>query len=158
MWQKIKPYVVSIALSLGVGTLAGFLTKDSMSLYGEIIQPPLSPPSILFPIVWTLLYILMGVSAAMIYTDKTAPARQKETALTVYAASLIVNFFWSIFFFNLRAFFLSFVWLLLLFVLILYTIRLYHRINRVAAYLQIPYAAWVAFAGYLNLAIWILNR
>lgn len=158
MWNKIKPFVVSIAISLGVGTLAGFLTRNSMSLYDEIVQPPLAPPSILFPIVWTILYILMGISAALIYTNEEASPKDKEKALTVYAASLIVNFFWSILFFNFRAFFISFLWLLLLLVLVIYTILLYHKINKVAAYLQIPYAVWVGFAGYLNLAIWILNR
>ncbi len=156
MWQKIKPYVISILIPLAVGGLAAFLTRDSMDIYAEIVKPPLAPPAILFPIVWTLLYILMGVSAAMIYTAD-APFPDKERALTVYAISLVLNFTWSIIFFRFRTFLLAFVWLLVLLFSILKTIRLYRPISAPAAYLQIPYALWVAFAGYLNFAIYLLN-
>lgn len=158
MWKKLKPYIVSIALALGVGVLSAFLTRDSMNIYGEIIRPPLSPPSWLFPVVWTLLYILMGISAAMIYTDRTATPVAKECALGTYAASLLANFGWSLIFFNHRAFFLAFLWLLVLLFLIIKMILQFYKIRPLAAYLQIPYAIWVSFAGYLNLAIWILNR
>ena len=100
----------------------------------------------------------MGISAAMVYTESTVPFSQRKTALYTYAASLFVNFFWSIIFFNMRTFLFAFVWLLLLLFLIIKTIMDYWKINRVAAYLQIPYAIWVAFAGYLNFGIWYLNR
>ena len=158
MKQKIKPYIISILIALAVGALSAFLTRNNMDIYSEVVTPPLSPPSILFPIVWTALYILMGISAAMIYTDGTASRSAKENALTTYAASLIFNFAWSIIFFNLRAFLVSFVWLLVLLGLIIKTIADYRKINKTAAYLQIPYALWVTFAGYLNLGIWWLNR
>ena len=144
-------------IALITGTLSAILTKGSMSLYEEIITPPIAPPSILFPIVWTVLYVLMGIGAAMIYTDKTAPAQKKEKALRVYALSLFVNFMWSLIFFNLRAFFFAFLWLVLLFALIVATIVRYSKINKTAAYLQLPYLLWVAFAGYLTLAIYLLN-
>ncbi len=155
--KKIKPYIISILIALGVGGLSAFFTRNSMDLYSEIIRPPLSPPSILFPIVWTVLFILMGISAAMIYTNETAPEYQKKSALYTYAISLIVNFFWSIIFFNMRSFLFAFVWLILLLYLIIKTIIKYKKIEPVAAYLQIPYAIWVTFAGYLTLAIFILN-
>ena len=155
--KKIKPYILSILIALGVGGLSAFLTRNSMDLYSDIIRPPLSPPSILFPIVWTILFILMGISAAMIYTNETAPEYQKKSALYTYAISLIVNFFWSIIFFNMRSFLFAFVWLILLLYLIIKTIIKYKKIEPVAAYLQIPYAIWVTFAGYLTLAIFILN-
>ena len=158
MKQKIKPYIISILIALAVGALSAFLTRNNMDIYSEVVTPPLSPPSILFPRVWTVLYILMGISAAMIYTDSTASRSAKENALTTYAASLIFNFAWSIIFFNLRAFLVSFVWLLVLLGLIIKTIADYRKINKTAAYLQIPYALWVTFAGYLNLGIWWLNR
>lgn len=158
MKKKIKPYVISILISLSVGIISALLTRGNMNIYEEVRTPPLSPPSFLFPVVWTALYILMGISAAMIYTDKTAPKRQKYSALYTYAASLFVNFFWSIIFFNMRAFLFAFIWLLLLLYLIISTILQYRRINPVAAYLQIPYALWVTFAGYLNFGIWFLNR
>ena len=157
MTKKIKPYMISIAIALAVGGLSAFITRNNISIYGDIITPPLSPPSILFPIVWTVLFILMGISAAMIYTDSSATKPQKKSSLYTYALSLAVNFFWSIIFFNLRAFLFAFIWILLLLFLIIRTIMKYYKINPVAAYLQIPYVLWVTFAGYLNLAIWILN-
>ena len=158
--KKAKPYIVSILISVGVGLLSAFFTRNSMDIYSEIVTPPLSPPSVLFPIVWTVLFVLMGVSCALVYTDKTpaVPYANTEKALVIYAISLVVNFLWSIIFFNLRFFGFSFVWLLLLWFLIFLTIREYLKINKTAAYLQIPYLVWVTFAGYLNLGIWILNR
>lgn len=157
MWQKIKPYVISILISVGVGALSALLTMGSMNIYSELRTPPLSPPSVLFPIVWSVLFVLMGVSAAIIYSYREKMPENVKSALTTYGASLIVNFFWSIIFFNLRLFLASFVWLLLLLFLIIKTILQYRKINKAAAYLQIPYALWVAFAGYLNFGIWVLN-
>ena len=156
MFKKIKPYLISVLISSAVGGLAAFLTRNSMKIYKEIATPPLSPPSWIFPVVWSILYILMGISAAIIYKeDSIGETRQK--ALITYAASLIFNFSWSIIFFNFRAFGVAFIALLILLFLIIRTIYLYSKINRIAAYLQIPYALWVAFAGYLNIGIFILN-
>lgn len=158
MKERIKTYIVSIAIALVVGGLSAFFTRNSMNLYETIIRPPLSPPSWAFPVVWTVLFILMGISASMIYLDRTAPVPRKKSALYTYALSLIVNFFWSIIFFNLRAYLFAFIWLLLLLYLIIKTILKYYKINPLAAYLQIPYLLWVTFAGYLTFAIWILNK
>ncbi len=157
MKQKIRIYAVSIAISLGVGVVSALLTRDNMDIYTQVKTPPLSPPSILFPIVWTILYILMGISAAMVFTTKTASLKERKDALSVYGLSLFFNFFWSIVFFNIRAYFFSFIWLIALLFLIILTIFRYAKINRTAAYLQIPYALWVTFAGYLNAGIWLLN-
>ena len=158
MKEKIKTYLISIGIALAVGGLSALLTRGSMDLYIDIIRPPLSPPSWAFPVVWTVLFILMGISAAMIYLDRMAPMPQKKSALYTYALSLIVNFFWSIIFFNMRAYLFAFIWLLLLLYLIVRTIMKYYKINPLAAYLQIPYLLWVSFAGYLTFAIWILNK
>lgn len=158
MKSKIKPYVVSILIALAVGGLSALLTMDSMDIYSEIITPPLAPPGFLFPIVWTILFILMGISAATIYTSDNGTAEQRSSALRVYAMSLAVNFLWSIIFFNFKAYLTAFAVLLLLLALIIKTIFEYREIEPVAAYLQIPYALWVTFAGYLNFAIWILNK
>lgn len=158
MIKKLNPYVVSVLIALSVGGLSALITKNNMSVYLENISPPLTPPSWVFPVVWTILFILMGISAAMIYTNKTTPYSKKRSALLTYSLSLLVNFFWSIIFFNLRAFFFAFIWLLLLLFLIISTIIKYQKIDKLAAYLQIPYALWVTFAGYLTLAIWLLNR
>lgn len=157
MKEKLKTYAVSIFIALAVGGLSAFFTRNNMDLYNEIITPPLAPPSILFPIVWGVLFILMGISSAIIY-NSSAPFAQKRSALYTYALSLVVNFFWSIIFFNLSAFGFAFFWLLLLLFLIIRTIMKYYKIEPLAAYLQIPYALWVAFAGYLTLSIWLLNR
>jgi tryptophan-rich sensory protein len=156
--ENILVYAISIGIALLVGGLSALVTGGSMGLYEDIITPPLVPPSWLFPVVWTILFILMGISAAMIYLDKKASQNQINSALFTYALSLIVNFFWSIIFFNARAFLFAFLWLLLLLYLIIRTIMKYYKINRVAAYLQIPYALWVTFAGYLTFAIWLLNK
>ena len=155
---KIKPFIISVLIALGVGGLSAFFTRNSMDIYGTINTPPLSPPSILFPIVWTILFALMGISAAMIYTNTTADEDSKDSALYTYGLSLVVNFFWSIIFFNFKAYFFAFIWLLLLLFLIVRTIIKYYKINPTAAYLQIPYLLWVTFAAYLNFGVWRLNR
>ncbi len=157
MKQKIKSYAFFILTALAVGGLSAFFTRNNMNLQYEVLMPPLSPPSIAFPIVWSILFILMGVSAAIIYNAKV-PAQQKQSALLVYALSLAVNFSWNIIFFNARAFLFAFFWLLFLLYLIVLTIIKYYKINKIAAYLQLPYALWVAFAGYLTAGIWWLNR
>ncbi len=157
MWKKIKPYAISILIALAVGGLAALLTRNSMDIYSTINTPEISPPGWLFPVVWTVLYILMGISSAMVYTDKRATSCEKSSALAVYGLQLAVNFFWSIFFFNLRAFLFSFVWLLILWILIIIMIVKFTRIRLVAGILQIPYLLWVTFAGYLNYMIYLLN-
>ncbi len=158
MKEKIKSYIISIVIALAVGGLSALITSGSMDIYSRINTPPLAPPSFLFPIVWTVLYILMGISAAMVYNDSSASMPQKKSALYTYSLSLIFNFFWSIIFFNKQWFLFAFIWLLVLLFLIVRTIMKYYKINPLAAFLQIPYLLWVAFAGYLNFAIWFLNR
>ena len=157
MKEKIKSYVFFILSALAVGGLSAFFTRNNMDINNDLLMPPLSPPPILFPIVWSILFILMSISAAMIY-NSDAPKSQKNTALNIYALSLAVNFSWNIIFFNLRAFGFAFFWLLLLLFLIILTIIKYFKIQKIAAYLQIPYALWVTFAGYLTAGIWWLNR
>ena len=155
---RIKTYVVAIALPLAVGILSALLTMDNMQIYSEIQTPPLSPPSILFPIVWTILYVLMGVSSGNVWLNRRVDLRHVQSGLGYYAVSLFFNFCWSIIFFNMRQVLFAFVWLLALLYFIIRTILDYRKVSPLAAYLQIPYAVWVAFAGYLNFGIWILNR
>ena len=157
MWKKIKPFIISVAISLGVGLLSALLTSDSMDIYSVIVQPPLAPPSILFPIVWTVLFTLMGIGAALVYNKKDEMPKEAQDAIVVYAVNLFVNFFWSIIFFNMRAFLFAFIWILLLWAVILIMILKFRKVSPLAAYLQIPYLIWVTFAAYLNLAIYILN-
>lgn len=158
MWKKIKPYVISIAIALAVGGLSALLTAGNMNIYGRIITPPLSPPPILFPIVWTILYTLMGVSSARIYIKGKEQNIDVSGALLVYALQLAVNFFWSIIFFNMQAFLFAFIWIILLWLLIIVMIKRFYEIDPLSAWLQIPYLLWVTFAAYLTFAIYILNR
>lgn len=155
MLKKWLPYIISIAIALGVGGLGAVLTMNSMDIYSTLNQPALSPPGFLFPIVWTILYTLMGISAAIIYKTDDPDRTQ---ALKIYAFQLIVNFLWTIIFFNLRQFLFSFIWLVLLDVLVVIMISKFHKISPLAAWLQIPYLLWILFATYLNLGIYLLNR
>ena len=156
--KSILVYAVAIAVPLAVGGLSALLTSGNMDVYKEVQTPPLSPPSILFPIVWTILYILMGVSSARVYLRIPRDGKNSRAGLILYGVSLFFNFFWSIFFFDLRDFALSFFWLIALFVFEILTILKYRKVDPLSAYLQIPYALWTAFAGYLNLGILLLNR
>lgn len=152
---NFKQLAISLFISLGVGLLAGILTADSFTVYEGLIKPPLSPPAWLFPVVWTVLYILMGISAYMIYQSDND---FKYVALTIYGVQLIFNFFWSIIYFNIGNVLFAFVWLVMLWVLIVAMIISFAQINKTSALLQIPYLIWVTFAGYLNLALYVLNN
>ncbi|MBP3695992.1 MAG: tryptophan-rich sensory protein [Clostridia bacterium] len=158
MLKKLKPFIVSVVIALAVGGISAAVTSGSMDIYSEINRPPLSPPSILFPIVWTVLFTLMGISAALVYRFKDTKHDGVRTALIVYGVNLAVNFIWSLIFFNMQAYLFAFIWILLLLAVIVAMIILFKRISPLAAYLQIPYLLWVAFAAYLNFAIYLLNR
>lgn len=120
-----------------------------------MVKPPLSPPGWVFPLVWTVLYALMGIGAARV--SLTQEGKDRSRALNVFVAQLIVNFFWSLIFFNARAYGFAFVWLLLLWLLIIWMILAFRKVDKVAAWLQIPYFLWVTFAAYLNYGVWKLN-
>lgn len=152
--NKAKPYIFSILLSLTVGGLSALSIANNMNIYDKIKMPPLSPPGWLFPVVWTVLFIVMGISSAIIFTSKSP---QKDDALFIYAVSLVLNFSWSIFFFNMQSFILSFIILVALWLSIIITIIQYYKINKLASWLQLPYLLWVTFAGYLNFAIILFN-
>ena len=155
-WKKWKPYIFSIAISLGVGVLSGLLSMGGMKEYSQFVEKPvLTPPGWLFSVVWTILYTLMGISAVWIWQEQASAARDK--GLNLYVAQLIVNFFWSLIFFNAQAFGFSFIWLLLLWVLVLLMILQFNKVNKKAAQLQIPYLLWLTFAAYLNIGVWLLN-
>ncbi len=151
-WKKYKSLILNIAVPLAVGLVSGLLTMGAMEDFAALNQPPLSPPGWLFPVVWTILYVLMGISSWRIRNRD-----RQATALTVYYVSLVFNFFWSIFFFVCQMWLFALIWLLILWILILiYTVG-YFRIDRLAGWLQVPYAVWCAFAIYLNFGIVLLN-
>lgn len=151
-----KPLIICLVIPLAVGGLSALLTRDGMEAFQRLNQPPLSPPGWLFPVVWTILFLLMGIASYLVFTSKES-RDAVNTALLVYGIQLVVNFFWSIFFFNFGAYLFSFFWLILLWVLILAVLLLFGRISKAARYLMLPYLLWVSFAGYLNLAIYLIN-
>lgn len=156
MWNKIRPYVGFSALALAVGGLSALLTGGGVESFAALNKPPLSPPAWLFPVVWTILYVLMGVGMAIVWRETRGQERRR--ALTAWALQLAVNFLWPIFFFGLEWRLFSFFWLVLLFVLVVRMTRIFARHSRLAALLQIPYLVWLVLAGYLNFAVWLLNR
>lgn len=151
-----KTYAVWILLPELVGALSGWLTRNDTQVYEESIrQPPLSPPSLVFPIVWAILFALMGIAAARVWLS--APSRDRERGLRLFGTQLGFNFLWSLIFFHFQAFGLALLWLLVLWGLILGTLRAFRRVDRAAGWL-LPYLLWVSFAAYLNAGVWLLNR
>lgn len=152
-----KTYAFWIVLAEAVGALSGWLTREGTAYFStNTVQPPLSPPGIAFPIVWGVLYFLMGVGAARV--SLTPPGSRRSLGLNLFILQLTVNFFWSLIFFNRQAYGFAFVWLLLLFALVLAMTLAFRETDTLAARLQIPYLIWLAFAAYLNLGVWYLNR
>lgn len=148
---------ICIAIPLIVGGISALLTKNSMEMFEMIAKPPLAPPGFLFPIVWTILYILMGISSYIIWTSDAGYEEITE-AIRLYAYQLLVNFLWPTFFFNFQWYLFALLWLILLWILVFMMIRAFAGINKLAAYMNIPYLIWLTFAGYLNAGIWWLNR
>ena len=180
MKRNWKTLLVCILIPLAVGAVAGFLTRGGMESFVVLNKPPLSPPAWVFPVAWTILYTLMGISSYLIYVSESQKKlfsvrgneenKQRETvkkntnenmeksqALSTYGYQLIVNFLWPVFFFNFQWYFFAFLWLVLLWILVAKMILEFGGISRTAALLNIPYLLWLSFAGYLNLGIWLLN-
>lgn len=154
--MKKPDYLRWIALTETAGILSGILSREGTDVYEQTaLKPALAPPGIVFPIVWTILYALMGFGAARI---AAAPdSRTLRQGLNLFMIQLIMNFFWSLIFFNAQAYGFALVWLLVMWILILGMIVWFFRVDRTAALLQIPYLLWVTFAGYLNYGVWMLN-
>ena len=147
-----KLLILFILIPVGLGALVGFLTSPGNS-FQEMITPSFAPPGIIFPIVWTILYTLMGISSYLILTSD----KDNEKALKYYILQLIVNLTWSFIFFTFRMYILAFIWLLVLIYLVVRMIIEFYKVNKLSAYLQIPYLLWIIFASILNLSISILN-
>ncbi len=151
----LRKLATSILIPLAVGGISAFITRNDMGIYSRIKRPPLSPPSWIFPVVWTVLYILMGISLYLVRIKKTD--KNKRPAYIAFAVQLFLNFIWSPIFFSLNAYALAFAVLIILWLSVIVMILLFSGIDRRAAYLNIPYLVWLTFAAYLNLAIAILN-
>ena len=151
--SKVLIYIKSILVPLLVGGLVGLLTSNYIN-YNNLIQPSFAPPGILFPIVWTILYTLMGVSYGILKSNSLT----NEKINTIYYLQLFVNALWSFFFFVFEWRLFSFFWILLLIALVILMIKEFYDKNKVAGLLQIPYLLWITFASVLNLSIYLLNR
>ncbi len=147
----IKRIIYSLLPIIG-GTIVGLITSGYMN-YTDIVKPPLSPPGIVFPIVWTILYILMGTS----YFITTKDNESNKELDQIYLLQLLVNLLWPIIFFILRMYFTAFLWIILLIILVIVMIKELLKVNKLSGYLQIPYLIWLLFATYLNLGITLLN-
>ena len=158
MFMKIrwKTLIFNLAVPLITGAVSGFLTRSAMQQYGQLNQPPLSPPSAVFPVVWTTLFLLMGISAYLV-TMKRSDGLKSYDIPAVYWIQLIVNFIWPLIFFNLAIYGIALAWLILLIILVIYMIFQFHDITPAAGWLQVPDLLWLIFAGYLNAGIWLLN-
>lgn len=149
-----KTLFICLLIPLAVGGISAFLTKDGMEAFSAANKPPLTPPNWLFPVVWTILFILMGIASYLVATS----GKPSQAALTVYGLQLVFNFLWSIFFFNMQWYLFAFVWLFVLWFLILVTTMSFKQISKAAGYLMVPYLLWVTFAGYLNFGVYLVNR
>lgn len=151
--SKLKIYANSILIPVIIGGAVGFITSSFID-YNSLIKPTLAPPSILFPIVWTILYILMGVSYGILKSSNLTD----RNIDWIYYVQLGVNALWSIFFFVFEWRFFSILWIILLALLVIIMIIRFYNKNAIAGLLQIPYLLWIVFASYLNIAIYFLNR
>lgn len=150
-----KQLLIALAIPLAVGGLSA-LISGGMSDYGNLVQPPLSPPGWLFPVVWTILYLLMGYSSYLVFSADVPP-EQKKRALTLYGIQLFLNFLWSPVYFGLEWRLVAFFILLALWAAVLLTMRAFSAISEKAGDLLLPYILWITFAAYLNLGTVLLN-
>ena len=150
-----KTLVISLVIPILVGFISGIISMGGMKEFNSLVKPALAPPGFLFPIVWTILYILMGYSSYLIYESNDY---HSSCCLKIYAINLFVNFLWSPIFFGLNLRLFALIWIILLVIVVAYMILCFYKVNKKAAYLQIPYLVWCLFATYLNLMFYLLNR
>lgn len=151
--SKIKLYAKSILIPVIIGGVIGLIISKSID-YNTLQKPPLSPPSILFPIVWTILYVLMGISYGILDSKSLIEPKTK----IIYGLQLFVNATWSLIFFTLKWRLFAFIWIIILDVLVIVMIIDFFKKNKTAGLLQIPYLLWIIFASYLNLGVYLLNK
>ena len=152
---NFKRLIIAIVIPLAVGGISSLIVNGGFKTYSEsVTKPPLSPSDWIFPVVWTVLYILMGISSYLVFEKDKSEAKQP---LALYAIQLAMNFMWPIFFFLLNAYLFSFIWLTVLWAPVIAMTVIFYRVSRLAGLLQIPYILWLAFAAYLNLSVFLLN-
>jgi tryptophan-rich sensory protein len=149
--KKLLFYIITTIL---IGSLPSIFTINGMKNYKSLVRPPLSPPAFVFPVAWTILYILMGISIYIVLNSKSD---KKEEGKLIYYIQLVINALWSIIFFSFKEYFLAFTWLLMLIVFVILMLFIFYKINKKSAYINIPYLLWLFFAAYLNFGIFVLN-
>lgn len=152
-WKKL---IACIALPLIVGGLSALITRDAMEDFMSLPQPPLSPPAWLFPVVWTILYTLMGIASYLIL-ESGADSEAIVNAASAYWFQLVLNFFWPLIFFNMQQFTIAAIWLGALLALVILTAVRFFHIRKTAGWLLVPYLVWLVFALYLNIGVAVLN-
>lgn len=150
-WKRL---IIITIITFVVGSFFSLFTMNNMEAFKEL-DKPIDVPGIIFPIVWGILYLLMSISCYLITESKD---EGKEKAITIYGIQLLINSVWSLIFFGFETYLFAFIWLLLLLVSVIIMIKEFYKIDKRAAYLNIPYVLWIIFAGYLNLGIYLLNR
>ena len=151
-----KSYVFWITLSELVGVLSGLLSKDGMKQFIQTVtQPSFAPPPAVFPIVWAILYALLGIGMARIWLYGVVP--EKYIAEILFLVQLMLNFFWPLIFFNAMAFGFAFAWIILLWILVLAMLLAFRKQDRLAGLLQLPYLLWITFAAFLTFTVWMQN-
>ena len=153
-FKKIGKIILAIIIPLAVGGLSALITMNQMDLFETVAKPPLAPPRWLFPVAWTILYILMGIASYLLYIADTEEGRE---ALVLYGVQLFFNFFWSIIFFNLEAYWFALIWLFIMWIIILLLLIKSRKVDERAFWLLLPYFIWTTFAFYLNFGIAVLN-
>lgn len=146
-WKRL---IIIIIITFVVGSFFSFFTMNNMDTFKEL-EKPINVPGILFPIVWSILYLLMSISLYIVI-DKN------RNSLIIYSIQLIINSLWTLIFFGFGAYLLAFIWIILLLIAIVIMIAKFYNIDKKAAYLNIPYLLCVLFAAYLNLGIYLLNK
>ena len=153
---NLKKLVISLLIPILVGVISSLITRSSMEMYDMVQKPFLSPPKIIFPIVWSILFIMMGISLYGV-TQSNAPQGEKSLSYIVFLLQLLFNFLWPVFFFNFQLYTFSAVWLFILILLIALNAYMFFKLNKWSGYLLLPYLAWCIFALYLNIGVAYLN-
>lgn len=161
--HPVRKFLIAISIilfPLCIGLISSAITGDAMINFSNLKQPPLTPPAWLFPVVWSILYLLMGVASYLICRLKPeTPAEKnlKTTELVIYFTQLAFNFFWTIFFFKLELRFFAFGWLIAMWLMILTLIMMAFKNHKAAVWCLLPYLFWCTFAAYLNIMVAVLN-
>lgn len=150
-WKRL---IIIIVITFIVGSFFSWFTMNNMEAFKEL-EKPINVPGIVFPIVWGILYLLMSISYYLITISND---KNKDKAKLIYWIQLVINSLWSLIFFGFETYLLAFIWLLLLLASVIVMIIEFNKIDKRAAYLNIPYVLWIIFAGYLNLGIYLLNK